>query len=240
MAHDCSSFRQEIWPTLDESSRAEHLAKCEDCARWSETWSQRARALRSLEPVAAPDALTERVSAELAGPPSRLGRYLEALVRLEVPEELEPRIELEELGARSAPFLRTLDYHRVPGVLERLVAEEIADPSAARARRFVGDLEDVDTPTALQGRVRAWFIRPRVRPGQGPSLRRVVGLTAAAAAVWMLLPLFRSEPARSPRNFRVVYVESAEGLSPMARALAEGLSGTASVHPTLLKSAGDR
>jgi len=239
MAHDCRNFRQEIWPTLDESSRVEQLAKCEDCARWSAAWSQRAQALRSLEPVGAPDLLTARVSAELEGPASRLERAVQSLSRLEVPDELELRVELEELGTRSAPFLRTLDYHRAPNVLERLVNEELADPSASRARRFVGDLENAGAPPALRGRVRAWFIRPKARPGQGPSLRPVVGLAAAAAAVWMLLPLFRGERVASPRNFRVVYVESSEALSPMARSLAEGLSGTASIDATVLKPVGD-
>lgn len=231
MAHDCRNFRRETWPTLDERSRAEQLAECDDCARWSESWSRRAEALRSLEAREAPAELDALVAEAVGSSSPRLAAHLSGLPRVDAPEELEARIEVEVLGSRSAPFLHTLDYHEAPSVLDRLVNEELAAGAAATARRFAGDLEPVDAPPALKTWARSWWLRSAAEEERrGPGLRTWVGLATAAAAAWMLLPMFRSEQSpASPRNFRVVYVESPEALSPMARAIADGLSGAATL-----------
>jgi hypothetical protein len=82
-----------------------------------------ARAISSLERLAAPIELDARVA-----------------------EELHP-------GRVAAASLGGLSPAAAPDVLERLVEEELADPEGHRAARFVGSLEPVEAPLRLEGRL---------------------------------------------------------------------------------------
>jgi hypothetical protein len=92
-----------------------------------------ARAVSSLEQLAAPAELDARLAEEL-----RPGRLVGA--------------SIEGLPSPAAP-----------AVLDRLVAEELADPERHRAARFVGSLGTVEAPTRLEARLDEPPAAPRRR-----------------------------------------------------------------------------
>lgn len=130
-------------------------------------------------------------------------------------------------------LLRSLPRHAAPAVLDRLVAEELASPEAARARRFAGDLERQATPSSLWSRVarRAEPVAERSEraPGARPFVLRgtaswsLPGLAAAAALLLWLggnprggLGSANASPEDSPELSFSWRHATAEELSPLA------------------------
>ncbi len=186
----------------DEPEKIAHLESCPECAEWVRRNTLLARALWGLPSLSAPPELATRLFP------------LERSVAAADPE-VSPVIQA----------VRALDRHPAPAVLERLVAEELADPSAARTRRFAGDLEPLPAPRKLEVRVLA-ELRRRIRP------RRLLGpvatLAAAAVLVWVGLNQFGGAPESSDHrySFTVQHPESLEGLPPMALRIAEVVGGS--------------
>ncbi len=160
MDQACRDFRQR-WIEDAHAAREGHAQECAACRGW-----------------------LARSAAQVAG--------LVGLPRRAAPIELEQRLfpltEAPERAERSLRRLRELAPLRAPAVLERLVAEELAAPESARARRFAGDLARQATPQALERRLFAG-----AAPAQG--LRRLFLAGAVAAAV--LLAFLTAEAFRA-------------------------------------------
>jgi hypothetical protein len=126
--------------------------------------------------------------------------------------------------ARLLRRLATQARHRAPAVLERLVAEELSDPQAARARRFAGDLERTGAPGALARRLSRSVDAGRSEPLRVVR-RRWIPASAVAAAAVLALTLFvlRDRPERG-RPFTVHYGRPAAP-SPLAASLVDGWTG---------------
>ena len=251
-SHDVSSVHE---PAAD---LAAHLAGCAECAQ---LW-RRARALGAalggLERRPAPAELAPAVEHALsdagredralaalgelsrAAAPSvldggvvcalnaghrqdRAAAALVGLTRREAPQELEER--LVEPLPRSAP-----------DVLDRLVAEELADPAKSMSRRFAGRLARLRAPATLERRVEAELRgmgpRPSSRDASAasrPSLR--LGPFAAAAGLAALLfagralwtPAEREAPPKL--SFEVQRASSLGELNPAARGWVGGIAG---------------
>lgn len=210
-----------------------------------------ARALRSLPRLQAPVELEARVQdsieqASLDGSP--LAEALGSMSRVEAPAELDQRVALalEAAAAAQAPEepsegwedgIGTLPRLSAPSVLDRLVAEEIANP-AATAERFIGDLpRPSGQPAVLAFESEAssrtlgeaatsstWLRRPALRAG--------LALAAAAGILVWLAPagLFGTDSSgkkRPEREFSTpfLWADQVSDLEPAAQLLAEGLSG---------------
>lgn len=141
-----------------------------------------------------------------------------------------------------------------PRVLDRLVHEELLDPSKALVRRHIGGLARLRAPQELATRVAAELARPDVRlfasfaemsagmtggkPASGSAFdrRRAVRDLAtrrvrrvfAAAALFALLALpfafLSGEPQPRTRPFRVERADSFGALSPISRGLLNSAS----------------
>jgi hypothetical protein len=173
----------------------------------------------------APDELDTRVMAELGGDRGqRLERVLASLVRRGAPAELDGRVAAlfgaEARGRESAAALRTMDVMAAPPVLERLLAEELADPARQRSERFPGSLERLPAPAELERRLRTSVRRTTVAR---LVLAPLVALSAAGVVVW--LALTGDEPRPHPYRFEVVHATTLDGLDPLARSLAGSLGG---------------
>jgi len=225
---DCASFRED-W--LSAGFDLEHVEECAACEAWVRASERRIRALGSLTALRAPARLDELVARELGGDRSRrLERALGSLARRAAPDVLEPLVVErfegrapsgdEVRGERAAQALRTLDVVPAPAVLERLVAEELAQPALQRAERFPGNLARLEAPEELEEKLH-WAVRRKaaVRLLRGP----LVALAAAALVVWIALR--DGSPSPRPYRFQVVHATSLEDLDPMARSLAESLTG---------------
>ena len=123
----------------------------------------------------------------------------------------------------GAERVSVMDYASVPPVLDRLVAEELAQPAVHRVERFAGDLERIPAPEVLERRV-GRTLRRRSLPVAG-----IATLAAACLVIWFTFGRTRDELSR--RQLRVVRVESAGALSPLARGLALSLGGGAPASP---------
>lgn len=215
---------------LGEELRA-HVAMCAVCSRLVERLACQTSLLRSLPRASAPRELDGRVVAVLhAGHrEERVAGALAGLTRTRVPRELERALADRPLGdPRGAPI--------APAVLERLVSDDLRDPSKALSRRFTGRLPRLRAPEELAARVEAMLLErappPRRRRlvWQG-ALVLIAGLTGALA--WQLGGAPTVAPPPSYR-FTVRYVDSVEALRPEARTLLAALSGGASELPGLL------
>jgi hypothetical protein len=225
----CKAFRIE-WLS-DEAAGSVHPEQCPACARWVLASERVCAALSGLGRASAPAALEQRVELELAGDRSRrLQRVLGSLVRRGAPAALELRVADtlgarvprgdEQRGTRKARALRALDVRTAPGVLERLLREELESPERQRVERFSGSLERMRAPAALAERLAA-VVRRRAlgRLVLGP----LATLAAAGLVLWLAVP--SEEPAPRRYRFEVVQASSLEGIDPMARMLAESLGG---------------
>jgi hypothetical protein len=196
------------------------------------------RLLSGLARASAPSALAARLDRELAGERlERIVRGLQILSRLHAPAALESALfdagssALEERnaapgderrGESQARILRTLDLLQAPSVLDRLVDEELRAPSAHRADRFSGNLERLSAPGVLERRIGSSLRRSNfLRLFAGP----VATLAAAGLVVWISVRSGQDSAARREYSFRVVHVSSLDELDPLARTLAETLSG---------------
>src|SRR5262245_46248075 len=231
MDRTCRAFRIE-WLSGAAAVSA-HPAECSACARWVLSAERIRAALSSLGRASAPAELEERVGLELRGDRSRrLPRVLNSMVRRGAPAVLDLRVRDalgasaprgdEQHGSRKAQVLRTLDARPAPGVLERLLREELEAPERQRVERFSGTLERLRAPAALAERIGS-VVRRRALG------RLVIGPLATLAAtglvIWVAVRTREPEPHRY--RFEVVQATSLEGLDPMARMLAESLGGGA-------------
>jgi len=224
----CANFRAD-W--LSAGFDPVHVEECENCRAWVNASERAIQALEALRTTAAPEELVQRVAHELSGDRvRRLERAVGSLARLPAPGALDALIQERlagrapvgdaERGERSAQVLRTLDVLSAPAVLERLVAEELAQPARQTAERFPGNLERLSAPDALAQALHARARREAfVRLARGP----FAVLVAAALVVWLALRF--EEPTPRAYRFEVVRADSLEGLDPLARALAESLTG---------------
>lgn len=251
MSDACRRFRDDWFETTalggasDPVVDVRHTEACDACARWIVAAQQHGRLLGELESVAAPAALDERAGKMLADIAAGISlqprsiRALRMLPQLEAPPELEAAVF--ETGAEErlaepwcAQGLRRVESLRAPAVLERLVGEELADPQAALARRFAGDLERPEAPHGLAARVRR-----ELAARYKPSLVRaaVPFATAAAAAlfVWIGLTGRGGEQRSGEYSFRVTYADSPAQLSGMAQGLASALGGGVPASPLRLE-----
>jgi hypothetical protein len=133
-----------------------HLATCADCAAYVARVARSLAGLRGLERRPAPIELDGRVVAALqAGArQERAVRAVEELAPRTAPERVERAVETDaELAAHHPGRELRPARLRAPQVLDRLVAEELGDPSAARARRFVSSLARLEAPGELALRV---------------------------------------------------------------------------------------
>lgn len=158
------------------------------------------------------------------------------LDRFAAPEELD-RAAADAVAAdqRRTSALAALEPSRAPHVLRRLVQEEVDAGASAVVARALAGLERRTAPAELEQLVRERLAAnadggpvplefgPR---GLRPALR--IGLVAAAALAILALPPLLS-PQDAARDFepraRLTMVSSPDQLSPMASALALGLSG---------------
>jgi len=238
-----------------------HLEHCADCKLAAHAWPLAARALREAERVSAPTELDSAVVAALhAGVRGdRAVRALRQLARLAPPAELDEAVDPSpaerasvapaapesvpesdtSLGAEELGFA---GFTPAPRVLDRLVHEELLDPSKALVRRHVGGLTRLRAPAELAARVAAACANPdsrmfvsELRGAPAPSrrsavreavrelaARRVRSVFAAAALFAMLaLPLvfLSREPDVRQRPFRVERADSLSALSPISRSL---------------------
>jgi hypothetical protein len=226
----------------ERESADAHVASCGDCASWERRAELLQGTLSALPRVEAPAELEDRVGLALT-PEGRRERVLYAVSSLErpqVPAELDERVLGEavraELEASEATRrISALGRLAAPAVLDRLVAEELVDPAASRARRFAGDLERVEAPPALDESL-ADGIGTEAAGGRVIPLQRRVRQAApwvaglAAAVLLLVLAPRGSEPAEPEPvwSFEVVHADSAAALpgeGTLARALVDGISG---------------
>ena len=169
-------------------------------------------ALRSLSRLEAPEALEQRVRA-----------------RLEQEWDQAPR--LSQSSAAGLAHVVSMSEAQAPGVLDRLVDEELADPAARSAERFVGNLTRLAAPAELEARVIEELLVGDAQPVQGGTSaprRAWIGLVAAAAAVLLWLFIGPEKEPESPfarPRLRRVYADSFQGLNPLARGLGGALAG---------------
>jgi hypothetical protein len=212
------------------AAESAHPAQCSECAHWVVSSERILAAFGGLSRLSAPAELEERVELELRGDRSRrLRRVLNSLIRRGAPAVLDLRVAErlgagaprgdEEHGRQKAQVLRTLDAQPAPGVLERLLREELEAPERQRVERFSGTLERLRAPAALAERIASAVRRRALR-------RLVLGplATLAAAGLVLWIALRAREPEHRYR-FEVIHATSLEGLDPMARTLAESLGG---------------
>lgn len=226
----CAAFRAD-W--LSAGYDLAHLEACTSCQEWVKRCERSIQALGELPRVTAPAELGERLQRELSGDRSqRLERALTSLPRLAAPallegavaEQFEERLPVGDAarGERAAQALRALDVVSAPAVLERLVNEELARPEQHRVERFPGNLARLSAPEELEEKLTT-SVRRRafLRLLRGP----LVALTAAAVVLWIALQ--DTSPAKRAYRFEVVHATSLDGLDPLARGLAESLTGGA-------------
>ena len=245
MTSACDTFRQRWLDRLGASGadladpRAEH-PHCEVCARWARRAAQVRALLGELPVRSAPAELEEAVAHALAAPAGeRVERALAALSIRRAPAALDERVaaalsatEGEHAGSLEADLgiqaVRALERLAAPSVLERLVEEELAEPTLARAERFAGDLERRRAPHLLERR----FVGAlRREAGRRSVLKPVVALIAAGLVVWVAVR-GDGERAREYR-FQVLRIEAraTELLDPRALELLDALSGGLSFAP---------
>lgn len=202
---------------------ATHIAACAACARFAERVNAVGGALGRLERKPVPAELPGRVVAAChAGHlQERAAKELSSLGRVEVPAELERKVLGDEERRLHAPF-----------TLERLVDEELRDPSKALVRRFASRLPRFDAPEELFQRVHSSLGRMK------PSVEHRVVWRITALATFFVVSggLFtwfglRETHAASALTFRVEHVQSGSELGPVASELFSGLTSGCSDLP---------
>lgn len=226
--HDCESQRPALIQRAEGASADAHLdahlAACADCRRDLARAQQRIELARSLPRVAAPLALDGAVVAALqAG--ARQERAVQAVASLtpvDAPDVLAHRVAIP----------------RAPAVLDRLVAEDLADPARAVAGRYTRRLERLRAPDDLQARLERPAPRRRFLLAQA----LVVASVVLVAGSLVLLQLLRAPDALGPGGaeqagrdaaagasadlvFVVERVDSIGSLDPVAGQLLSGLLG---------------
>jgi hypothetical protein len=224
-------------PTGAES----HAAACEACADWVQRRRAQVGVLTSLERLRLPEhlegVLREELQRTVALSPleeeprsPRCEFLLRAMPHLSAPPELAQRVgrilggdqaAAESDRSPAARSLLTLDPSPVPSVLDRLVEEELAAPSAHRVERFVGNLEPRRAPVELTLRLERSLRRRRrsLLAGAGTLLAAAAGLV-----LWILLE-GRPEGDSPTRRLNVIRVDAQADIAPVAAGLAASLNG---------------
>jgi hypothetical protein len=231
--------RREVQTAGPVHAGVDHLEACAGCAAWFERQQRIADAIGSLARLPAPAELRTRCASELAAARRErlVGGILGTLDRVPAPAGLEQRLrgnfaaQEAEAAAREgragdrpllAGALAGLARRDVPAVLDRLVSEELADPTAARARRFAGDLERRRAPFELERRVR---LRVLGRDGARGLLRIFVPVALAAGLLAVAAQRWSRDAERKGSHLEVVELSSLTELEPVARDLLAALGG---------------
>lgn len=216
--HECQErllARASESDVLSRETRA-HLDSCADCAAFAARSGLQRRALTSLPRRAAPQELDGRVVAAChAGyRQARAVAQIADLARWSVPGELDRKVLERE----------RLDRPATPEVLDRLVSEDLRDPSKAIARRFAGRLARLAAPPELRRRVeRALGANGH---GQPRRVSRALQLAAAIMVVGLGGGLLWMRGKSEPRySFEVVRVSASASTDPVLRGMLSGLSG---------------
>ena len=205
-----------------------HLERCSECAAWARRLETLSRILRSA-PSETPVELDGLVVAALqsGARQERAVRAVGDLGSLPAPEALAERQGDRGLSARPALVHSLAGPSQAPDVLERLVAEKVADATGAAAtRRSLEILGRQPVPRALDRRI------ARLLGSLGRFTRPVAGLAAASLVAFLVIPLLRPvasddpQSAASAYSFRVVR-GSIGDLDPLARRMLDDVTGGA-------------
>ncbi|MBL8863075.1 MAG: hypothetical protein JNK02_13855 [Planctomycetes bacterium] len=188
-----------------------HAAGCGTCRRELERAVRRVGLARSLARVVAPRQLDGLVVAAL-----QAGARQERAVRavLDLPDVAAPR----ELAER-------VEGPRAPRVLERLVSEDLADPSKAVVRRYASRLERLRAPADLADRLRTPRQHRRVVPALLASLLVGAGVLLLVGVLVLTAERDRAPTAAPGPVLVVERAASIHDLDPAASLLASGLTG---------------
>lgn len=235
--NQCETYREALLAGLrDPDAHGElvdgHVATCLDCEAWTPDAVLIAGFLGSMDSVFAPADLEVRLRQEMELGAGEFTGALRGLQHVAAPAALDELVDsqLKELALEDgAPawtrLIEQLPRAHAPGVLERLVSEELADSEKAITKRFVGGLPRQGCPKTLDGRLRGELgsaRKPRLL-----SAKTIKWGSAAAAAllVWISMPNF-SAVARTPQlRFQVVEVSDLNELSPFAQTMAANFMG---------------
>jgi hypothetical protein len=240
VTNPCQAYRDALLSAgTSGGALPEHASGCAACAAWMRSATRLLPELAGLERMAAPSELEGRVVAALqAG--YRQVRVVAAVAdlgRVSSPPELDQAVDAELEGSSAERSADSPARLRVPGVLDRLVSEELADLSRARARRYLGSLRRRRAPEelrlrvagALQSAATTAAQRLNVRQGtRGLPMRFALGLAAAGALVGfgaLLSERSASNAAELQPEPIVERVTDPLELSPFAAALLDGASG---------------
>lgn len=250
MSPDCQAFRDELLAaglpdaaTSAAPALREHVGACAQCAAWAERAARLAHGLQALPRPALPVELEGRVVAALQAGyrQARAVRALADLGRVPSPPDLDEAVDAElgealepEEGEAREGAGEALARQAVPGVLDRLVAEELASPSQARARRYLGSLRRRRAPDELRLRIGLVLAdRAGILDGAGSRPRSLglqagVGLLVAALLVVIGTLVLRPPVGESHLDGPRIVIERVADpadLPPIAAALFDGASG---------------
>jgi hypothetical protein len=239
VTNPCQAYRDALLSAgVSGGALPEHVSGCAACAAWTRTAARLVGELTSLERQQVPVELEGRVVAALEAGyrQARAALALADLGRMSSPPELDQAVDadLEGSAGRSEELPARL---RVPGVLDRLVAEELADFSRARARRYLGTLRRKRAPEELRLRVAgalqsagtaAGAVEVERRGARGLAVRLTLGLAAAVGLIGLgsLLSKPTATHAAELRPEPIVeHVSDPSELNVFAAALFDGASG---------------
>ena len=235
MTSPCRAFREALHDP--RGSLGAHAVDCADCAAFAARAARAAAALAGLERRAAPPELDGLVVAsfQAGARQDRAVRALAELAPLEAPAQADAAVAARvEFAARHPEVELGNPRLHAPHVLERLVAEELADPAAGRARRFVGSLPRLHAPEDLaQGvhRDLAAGTVPAALRRRRPARLLTLSLAAAALALVTLLGPWSAPwraPAEAPRHhlrLEAASLGDLEALGSYPRGWIAGLGG---------------
>ena len=231
MKSACQSFREELHDPHRRSGSTGHPEACPACAEYSARVARAARGVVELGRLAVPAQLDGLVVAALQTGvrEERAARAVSHLAREALPDSLDTAVETK--AAIAAELGVPLDRARVPSVLDRLVDEELADPTRATVRRHVSSLPRERAPSELDARVHADLLDAR-----DPFRKRYYGrrqaIAGASIAAGLLALLFLRiltvrDGGRPPPSFRVeaATLEDLQFLDPFAREAVASLGG---------------
>jgi hypothetical protein len=224
----CDRFHDElILAALHAEVRGEelvrHLGECAACeARWRRLMTA-GGLVRSLPRQLVPPELDGCVVASLhAGQrEDRAVRTVRGLTRLVTPAELSSAVG-DACGGKA----------RAPAALDRLLAEDLADPGRSTARRASGRLRRLAAPPELARRLAA-DLRNETQGARDRWMSR--GLLGLALAASLLVIVRLAQGPGGPQNappsllaLQIRTLESPEQLDPWARAIFDDFTGGAS------------
>jgi len=239
VTNPCQAYRDALLSAgVSGGALPEHASGCAACAAWVRAALRLVSELSGLERQPVPAELEGRVVAALEAGfrQARVAAAVADLGRMSSPPELDQAVDADlegssELSAEPPARLR------VPGVLDRLVAEELADLSRARARRYLGTLRRKRAPEELRLRVAGALqsagtasatANVERRGARGLVMRLTLGLAAAAGLIGLGSLLSKPTTIRSAdlRSEPIVqHVSDPSELDQFAAALFDGASG---------------